>query len=326
MEFNEYFKLILEADVSRFVRRTPLDLLCTTSDRLGFHVFSKRDDLQPTVYSFKIRGVAYKLSQLCNQQKITNLALVVPSTGNHAISVVHCARSLGYKVTVVMPTCTSDIKVNKVSSMGGEVILSGDSCSESCAAAEEIALKIKATLVHPYDDPDIIVGHGTMAREIVEQLYYQQIKAIFVPIGGGALASSVALYIKKVMPKTKVIGVQYHGCDSMRRSLQEGKIVSHKPLSTFASAISTEYVGKETFRICRELLDDVVVVRKEEVIDAIKEFYRHCRVVLEPAGAASLAALGQWSKTSTSNKTDNVVTLACGANADLTSIFNVYNC
>ncbi|CUT17418.1 MULTISPECIES: threonine ammonia-lyase [Candidatus Ichthyocystis] len=319
MDFDLYFQHILAADVSRFALSTPIDYLSAISNRLGCRVFSKREDLQP-VHSFKIRGVSYKLSQLL-KCKLGGV-LVAPSTGNHAVSVSYCAQTLGYEVVVVMPQQTPRIKIDTASKLCKEVIISGENCQQSCRFAEDLAAQIGAVLVHPYDDPDIIVGHATMAREIVSQLNYQQIKAIFVPIGGGALISSVALYMRRMMPKTKIIGVQYDGCDGMRLSLRAGKVIVHKPLSSFASAIATEKVGEETFRICNKLIDDVMVVGYEAVVAAIDDFYRHCRIVLEPAGAISLAALKEWCPKNSYGSTDVMVTLACGSNADLSLLFN----
>ncbi|WP_092484694.1 pyridoxal-phosphate dependent enzyme [Candidatus Ichthyocystis hellenicum] len=322
MDFDLYFQRILAADVSRFALNTPLDYLATISNRFGCHVFSKREDLQP-VHSFKIRGVSYKLAHLLNCK--ADGLLIAPSTGNHAVGVSYCAKKLGYEVVVVMPQHTPQIKIETASKLCKEVVISGDNCQQSCQAAESLAAQIGAVLVHPYDDPDIIIGHATMAREIVAQLNYQPIRAIFVPIGGGALISSVALYVKKVMPKTKIIGVQYTGCDGMRLSLRAGKVIVHKPLSSFASAIATEKVGEEPFRICRELVDDVMVVGHKAVIAAIEDFYCHCRVVLEPAGAISLAALKEWCAANSYSSADIMVTLACGANADLSSLFSSRN-
>ena len=238
--------------------------------------------------------------------------MIAASAGNHAQGVALAAQKLGCEATIVMPVTTPHIKIAAVEARGAKVVLHGDSYSDAYAHALALQKKSHATFVHPYDDPDVIAGQGTIGMEILRQ-WQGPLDAIFVAIGGGGLASGIASYVKRVRPEIKVIGVQPVDSDAMARSLAAGRRVRLAHVGLFADGVAVKEVGKETFRICRELLDDIVLVDTDAACAAIKDVFEDSRSILEPAGALSVAGIKAWCERHRV-KDHTFVGIACGAN------------
>jgi threonine dehydratase len=305
----DYLRKILTAKVYDVAKETPLDPARTLSRRLGNHVLLKREDLQP-VFSFKLRGAYNKMAHLTPEQ--LKRGVICASAGNHAQGVAMSAKRLGCRAVIVMPTTTPKVKVDAVSALGGEVVLSGDSYSDAYAKAVELREQEGLTFVHPFDDPDVIAGQGTIAMEILRQ-HEAPIDAVFCAIGGGGLISGVAAYIKAVRPEIKVIGVQTVDSDAMVRSVKSGRRVTLADVGLFSDGTAVKLVGEETFRLARELVDDYVVVNTDEVCAAMKDIFQDTRSVVEPAGALGVAGLKQYIATHKC-KGQTLVAVACGAN------------
>ena len=238
--------------------------------------------------------------------------MVAASAGNHAQGVALAAQHLSCKATIVMPVTTPSIKIQAVAARGATVVLHGDSYSDAYAHALTLQKTLHATFVHPYDDPDVIAGQGTIAVEILRQCQ-SPIDAIFVAIGGGGLISGIASYVKRVRPEIKVIGVQPVDSDAMARSLAAGRRVRLDHVGLFADGVAVKQVGKETFRICRELVDDIVLVDTDATCAALKDVFEDTRSILEPAGALSVAGVKAWCERHP-GKGRTFVAIACGAN------------
>src|SRR4051812_24156048 len=260
------------------------------SARIGSPVLLKREDLQP-VFSFKIRGAYNRISQLTPEQRAAGV--ICASAGNHAQGVALSAQRLGIKATIVMPVTTPPIKIDAVRYWGANTVLFGDTFDEAAAYARELQAEQNLTFVHPYDDPYVIAGQGTVGVEILHQ-HPDPIEAVFVPIGGGGLAAGIAAYVKFLRPQTKVIGVEPADAASMRAALTQGKRVVLDRVGLFADGTAVRQVGEETFRLCRELLDDVLVADTDEMCAAIKDVFEDARVIAEPSGALALAGLKTW--------------------------------
>jgi threonine dehydratase len=281
----------------------------TLSRRIGNRVLLKREDQQP-VFSFKLRGAYNKMAQLSIAERARGV--ITASAGNHAQGVALAAQRLSCKATIVMPITTPKIKIQAVETRGAKVVLHGDSFSDAYAHALKLQKARRATFVHPYDDPDVIAGQGTIAVEILRQLQ-APIDAIFVAIGGGGLISGIASYVKRVRPEIKVIGVQPVDSDAMARSIAAGRRIKLEHVGLFADGVAVREVGKETFRICRELVDDIVLVDTDAICAALKDVFEDTRSILEPAGALSVAGLKAWcDRHRFRNRT--LVAIACGAN------------
>jgi threonine dehydratase len=281
----------------------------TLSRRIGNRVLLKREDQQP-VFSFKLRGAYNKMAQLSVAERARGV--ITASAGNHAQGVALAAQRLSCKATIVMPITTPKIKIQAVETRGAKVVLHGDSFSDAYAQALKLQKAQRATFVHPYDDPDVIAGQGTIAVEILRQLQ-APIDAIFVAIGGGGLISGIASYVKRVRPEIKVIGVQPVDSDAMARSIAAGRRIKLEHVGLFADGVAVREVGKETFRICRELVDDIVLVDTDAICAALKDVFEDTRSILEPAGALSVAGLKAWcDRHRFRNRT--LVAIACGAN------------
>ncbi|MEO8137901.1 MAG: threonine ammonia-lyase, biosynthetic, partial [Betaproteobacteria bacterium] len=252
----DYLKKILTARVYDVAIETPLDYAATLSVRLGNRVLLKREDQQP-VFSFKLRGAYNKMVQLAPAK--LKAGVIAASAGNHAQGVALAARRLGCKATIVMPVTTPNIKINAVKARGATVVLHGDSYSDAYDHALSLARARKLTLVHPYDDPDVIAGQGTIGVEILRQ-HPGPLAAIYVAVGGGGLIAGVAAYVKRVRPDIRIIGVEPVDSDAMTRSLAAGRRVKLAHVGLFADGVAVRQVGKETFRIARELVDDMVTV------------------------------------------------------------------
>jgi threonine dehydratase len=305
----DYLQKILTAKVYDVAIESALDLAPTLSQRIGNRVLLKREDQQP-VFSFKLRGAYNKMAHLSAAER--NRGVVAASAGNHGQGVALAAQKLGCKATIVMPVTTPSIKIQAVAARGAKVVLHGDSYSDAYAHAARLQKEQQATFVHPYDDPDVIAGQGTIAVEILRQ-WQSAIDAIFVAIGGGGLIAGIASYVKRVRPEIKVIGVQPVDSDAMARSLAAGRRVTLKHVGLFADGVAVKRVGKETFRLCRELVDDVILVDTDATCAALKDVFEDTRSILEPAGALSVAGVKAWCERHRSRER-TYVAIACGAN------------
>ncbi|MEL4179490.1 threonine ammonia-lyase, biosynthetic [Roseateles sp. PN1] len=308
-EGNSYLQRILNAKVYDVAVETALTPAKSLSKRLGNKVFFKREDEQP-VFSFKLRGAYNKMAHLTAEQLAKGV--ICASAGNHAQGVALAAKKMGCRAVIVMPVTAPLVKVNAVKAMGGEVVLMGDSYSDAYAHALTIEKAEGLSFVHPFDDPDVIAGQGTVAMEILRQ-HQGPIDAVFVAIGGGGLISGVAAYIKAVRPEIKVIGVQTVDSDAMLQSVRAGKRVQLADVGLFADGTAVKLVGEETFRITKALVDDFVVVNTDAVCAAIKDVFEDTRSILEPSGAMGVAALKQYAAEH-GLKGKTLVAITCGAN------------
>ena len=305
----QYLQKILTARVYDVAHETPLERAESLSRRLGNEVFLKREDTQP-VFSFKLRGAYNKMAHLSPQE--LKRGVICASAGNHAQGVALAAHRMGCQALIVMPVTTPEVKVDAVRAQGGEVVLFGDSYSDAYTHALALQKKRGMTFVHPFDDPDVIAGQGTIAVEILRQ-HQGPIDAVFVAIGGGGLISGVAAYIKSVRPEIKVIGVQTHDSDAMLRSVKAGRRVALTDVGLFADGTAVKLVGEETFRLTRELVDDFIVVDTDAACAAIKDVFQDTRSILEPSGALGVAAIKQYVATHRC-KGKHFVAITCGAN------------
>ena len=306
---HSYLQRILTARVYDVAKETPLDPARQLSRRLGNQVLLKREDQQP-VFSFKLRGAYNKMAHLSDAQRARGV--ICASAGNHAQGVALAARRMGCKATIVMPTTTPKVKIDAVQALGGEVVLAGESYTDAYQHAVALQAEQGLTFVHPFDDPDVIAGQGTIAMEILRQ-HQGPIDAVFVAIGGGGLISGVASYIKAVRPEIKIIGVQTTDSDAMKQSLDKGKRVQLHDVGLFSDGTAVKLVGEETFRVAKALVDDIVVVDTDEVCAALKDIFADTRSVMEPAGALGVAAVKQYVQTHKC-KGQTFVAIACGAN------------
>jgi threonine dehydratase len=305
----DYLQKILTAKVYDVAIESSLDLAPTLSRRIGNRVLLKREDQQP-VFSFKLRGAYNKMAQLSAAERARGV--ITASAGNHAQGVALAAQRLSCKATIVMPVTTPSIKIQAVEARGAKVVLHGDTFSDAYAHALKLQKSQRATFVHPYDDPDVIAGQGTIAVEILRQ-WQAPIDAIFVAIGGGGLISGIASYVKRVRPEIKVIGVQPTDSDAMARSIAAGRRIKLAHVGLFADGVAVREVGRETFRICRELVDDIVLVDTDAICAALKDVFEDTRSILEPAGALSVAGLKLWCERHRF-RDRTLVAIACGAN------------
>ena len=305
----DYLQKILTAKVYDVAIESALELAPTLSRRLGNRVLLKREDQQP-VFSFKLRGAYNKMAHLSAAERARGV--IAASAGNHAQGVALAAQKLGCKATIVMPVTTPHIKIAAVEARGAKVVLHGDSYSDAYAHALLLQKKLRATFVHPYDDPDVIAGQGTIGMEILRQCE-GPIDAIFVAVGGGGLISGIASYVKRVRPEIRIIGVQPVDSDAMTRSLEAGRRVKLSHVGLFADGVAVKEVGVETFRIARELVDEMVLVDTDATCAALKDVFEDTRSILEPAGALSIAGVKAWvERHRTKDRT--FVAIACGAN------------
>jgi threonine dehydratase len=304
-----YLRRILTARVYDVAIETPLEPARNLSRRLGNQVLLKREDCQP-VFSFKLRGAYNKMAHLAPEALARGV--ICASAGNHAQGVALGARKLGVRAVIVMPVTTPRLKIDAVHALGGEIVLHGDSYSDAYARALEIEQAEGLTFVHPFDDPDVIAGQGTIAMEILRQ-HQGPIDAVFVAIGGGGLVSGVAAYIKALRPEIKVIGVQAADSDAMIRSVRAGRRVTLADVGLFADGTAVKLVGAETFRLTRALVDDFVTVDTDAACAAIKDVFQDTRSILEPSGALGVAAIKQYVETH-KLKGRTFVAVTCGAN------------
>ncbi len=309
----DYLKKILTARVYDVAVETALEPAKALSKRLHNTVLLKREDQQP-VHSFKLRGAYNKMAHLTPEQ--LKKGVICASAGNHAQGVALSAQKLGTRAVIVMPTTTPQLKIEAVRSFGGEVVLHGDSYSDAYAHSVELEKKQGLTFVHPFDDPDVIAGQGTIAMEMLRQLQghgSNRLDAVFVAIGGGGLISGVANYIKAVRPEIKVIGVQMNDSDAMTQSVAAKKRVTLPDVGLFSDGTAVKLVGEETFRVARKLVDEYIIVDTDAVCAAIKDVFVDTRSIVEPAGALAVAAIKQY-VASHKTKGETYAAILCGAN------------
>ena len=310
---KNYLERILKARVYDVAIESPLELAPALSKRLGNRLLLKREDLQ-AVFSFKLRGAYNKMAALSPAR--LRKGVIAASAGNHAQGVALAAQKLGCRAVIVMPVTTPRIKIDAVRARGASVVLHGDSYSEAYKKALQLKRARRLTFVHPYDDPDVIAGQGTIGMEILRQ-HPAPIDAIFVPVGGGGLISGIASYVKSVAPAIRIVGVEPVDADAMARSLKKGKRVKLDHVGLFADGVAVKEVGKETFRLCRRLVDEMVLVDTDAMCAAIKDVFEDTRVVLEPAGALATAGAKAWvEKHSLKKKTLVAVTSGANTNFD----------
>ena len=305
----DYLKKILTARVYDVAIESALEPARNLSRRLHNKVLLKREDQQP-VFSFKLRGAYNKMAHLSAEQ--LERGVICASAGNHAQGVALSAHKLGCRAVIVMPVTTPQLKIDAVKALGGEVVLHGDSYSDAYDMAVQLEQEQDLTFVHPFDDPDVIAGQGTIAMEILRQ-HQGPLDAVFVAIGGGGLISGVANYIKAVRPEIRVIGVQMNDSDAMLQSVAANRRVTLADVGLFSDGTAVKLVGQETFRIARDLVDEFVTVDTDAVCAAIKDVFVDTRSIVEPAGALAVAAIKQYVATH-KTKGETYAAILCGAN------------
>jgi threonine dehydratase len=307
---ERYIEKILRARVYDVAQETPLDYAPMLSQRFGNRVLLKREDLQP-VFSFKLRGAYNKMVQL--PAEVRRRGVIAASAGNHAQGVALSAQKLGIHATIVMPETTPPIKINSVRSLGADAILFGDAYDEAYEHAMQLSVEKGWTFIHPYDDPDVIAGQGTIAMEIL-RYHPDDIEAIFVPVGGGGLIAGIAAYVKYLQPDIKIIGVEPDDAPCMHDALLAGERVKLDAVGIFADGVAVRQVGQEPFRIARECVDEVVLVNTDEICAAIKDIFDDTRSIVEPAGALGVAGLKKYVER---NNTEGTTLIAINSGANI---------
>ena len=311
MEDKDYIDSIEAAAVYDVAVETPLELATNLSGRIGNRIWLKREDKQP-VFSFKLRGAYNKLARLPDDTLANGV--ICSSAGNHAQGVSLAARHRGVRAVIVMPRTTPTIKVDAVRALGGEVILHGDAYDDAYAHARALERQQNLLFVHPFDDPDVIAGQGTIGKEILDQAV-EPIDAVFVPVGGGGLIAGIAVYVKSKHPDIRIIGVEPEDSTAMRDSLAAGEPVTLDHVGIFADGVAVRRVGDETFRLCRKHLDEIVTVDTDQICAAIQDIFEDTRVIVEPAGG--LAVAGAKKLLAAEGATNrSVVAINCGANVN----------
>jgi threonine dehydratase len=310
----DYLRRILLAPVYDIAVETELTHLNKLSTRLNNQIYLKREDQQP-VHSFKLRGAYNKLSSLSEAQCIHGV--IAASAGNHAQGLALAASKLGIKATIVMPKTTPDIKVDNVRRFGGEVRLVGNSFNEAQAASIEYAKAENKTIIHPFDDTDVIVGQGTVAKELLQQLPNADI--VFIPVGGGGLLAGMAVYLKQLSPNTKIIGVEAEDSACLQAALAAGKPTDLEQVGLFADGVAVKRIGEVTFGLIERYCDEVITVTTDEICASIKDIFEQTRVIAEPAGALSLAGLQKYTQQN-QLKDQSLVAVLSGANMNFHSL------
>jgi threonine dehydratase len=309
MSNHDYLEKILTARVYDVAQETPLEVAPRLSERLGNTLLLKREDMQ-SVFSFKLRGAYNKMAQLSPARLAQGV--VAASAGNHAQGVALGAKRLGTSAIIVMPVTTPELKVKAVEARGGIAVLQGETFDDAYAHACQLAEEKGMTLIHPFDDPEVIAGQGTIGMEILRQ-HQKPIHAIFVAIGGGGLIAGIAAYVKRLRPDIRIIGVEPVDADSMSQSLQAGQRVTLDQVGRFADGVAVKRVGEETFRLCQQYVDEVILVNTDDTCAAIKDVFEDTRSIVEPAGALAIA--GAKAYVEREGITDEtLVAIACGAN------------
>lgn len=315
---QQYIKKILTARVYELAKETPLEHAPVLSRRLGNQVWIKREDESP-VFSFKWRGAYNKMAGLA--PAALKRGVIASSAGNHAQGVALGAKRLGTRAVIVMPRTTPQIKVDAVRSLGAEAVLHGDNYDAAYAHARRLARAKHLTFIHPYDDPEVIAGQGTIGLELLKQ-HTAGLDAVFVPIGGGGLISGIAVYVKQLRPEVKIIGVEPEDADAMERSLKLGRRTVLDHVGIFADGVAVRQVGRETFKLCRKFVDEVIVVTNDEICAAIKDIFEDRRSVLEPAGALAFAGLKRYVEREKC-RGKRLITIASGANVNFDRLRHV---
>lgn len=308
---QSYLKRILDARIYDLAIETPLDDASLVSERMGNHVFLKREDLQP-VFSFKIRGAYNKLLQLTDKQRAGGV--IAASAGNHAQGLALAAKHMGVSATIVMPKTTPAIKVDAVKRRGAKVALFGDSYDEAATHAQHLLKEKGLTFIPPFDDPDVIAGQGTVAMELLRQ-HPAHIAAVFIPVGGGGLCAGMAAYIKYVRPEIKVFAVEPEDAACLKVAMEAQRRVTLPQVGIFADGVAVARIGKEPFRVLRKTIDGVITANADEMCAAIKDIFEDTRSIAEPAGALSLAGLKKYvAQTGCTGKT--LIAIDSGANTN----------
>lgn len=306
-----YVKKILDARIYDLVIETPIDKAPLLSQRMNNEILLKREDLQP-VFSFKLRGAYNKLRQLSEEQRQTGV--IAASAGNHAQGLALAAKKMGVRATIVMPRTTPQIKVDAVRARGAKVVLIGDNYDAASKHAQKLVIEKGLVYIHPFDDPDVIAGQGTIGMEILRQ-WPGELDAVFIAVGGGGLCAGVAAYIKYVRPGVKIIAVEADDSACLDAAMKAGRRVKLKEVGIFADGTAVAQIGKETFRLLKTLVDEVVTVTTDEICAAIKDVYNDTRAICEPSGAMGVAGLKKYvEKHGIEGKT--LLSIQCGANID----------
>ena len=311
MKTADYLERIENASVYDVAEITPLELAENLSQRLGNRVLMKREDLQ-SVFSFKLRGAYNKIARLPDEAVMRGV--ICSSAGNHAQGVALAARRRGIRAVIVMPVTTPSIKIEAVARLGGEVVLHGDTYDDAYARAQALVQGEGLVFIHPFDDPDVIAGQGTIGKEILEQTE-EKIDVLFVPVGGGGLVAGIAAWVKQVQPDVRIVGVEPDDSDAMGRSISAGEPITLEHVGIFADGVAVRRVGDETFRLCRELVDEFITVDTDQTCAAIRDIFEDTRSIVEPAGGLAVAGAKKYvAEHGLSDKT--LVTISCGANVN----------
>lgn len=307
--YCDYLVQILTARVYDVAQETPLELAPNLSARLNNQLLLKREDMQ-SVFSFKLRGAYNKMAQL--PPDVLAQGVITASAGNHAQGVALAAHQLGTQAIIVMPVTTPQVKVAAVQARGGKVVLHGDTYDDACAYARQLEAEKGLTFIHPFDDPYVIAGQGTIGMEILRQ-YQQPIHGIFVAIGGGGLIAGIAAYIKRLRPEIRIIGVEPVDASAMYQSLEAGYRVRLSQVGLFADGVAVREVGEETFRLCQQYVDEIILVDTDDICAAIKDVFEDTRSILEPAGALAIAGAKAYAERE-QLQGQTLIAVACGAN------------
>ena len=311
MNETSYKQRVEAATVYDVAIQSPLDFARNLSARVHNRIWLKREDLQP-VFSFKLRGAYNKIAALPDDA-VQN-GIICSSAGNHAQGVALAAQRRGIRAVIVMPVTTPSIKVDSVIALGGEVVLHGDNYDEAYARGRKLEKEQGLVFIHPFDDPDVIAGQGTIGAEILNQAS-EDIDAIFVPVGGGGLIAGIAAYVKSVRPGIRIIGVEPEDSAAMRDSIEAGEPVTLDHVGIFADGVAVRRVGDETFRLCQEYVDEIITVDTDQICAGIRDIFEDTRSIVEPAGGLSVAGAKKY--IAENGCEDQVfVTINCGANVN----------
>jgi threonine dehydratase len=308
---QSYIKRILDARVYDVARETPVEEAVLMSRRLDNQVWLKREDLQP-VFSFKLRGAYNKMHRLSDEQR--RRGVVAASAGNHAQGLAMAAQKMNVKAIIVMPRTTPQIKVDAVRGRGARVLLHGDSFDEAAEHAAKLVEEKDMTYVHPFDDPDVIAGQGTIGMEIVRQCQ-RPLDVLFVPVGGGGLLAGVAAYVKYVWPQTRIVGVEPEDAACLKLAMERGRRATLREVGLFADGCAVAQIGRETFRVIRDTVDEVITASTDEMCAAIKDIFEDTRSIAEPAGALALAGMKKYVE-SNGTHGQQLLAIVSGANTN----------
>ncbi|MGB5535611.1 MAG: threonine ammonia-lyase, biosynthetic [Thiogranum sp.] len=315
---NNYLKMILNSRVYDVASKTPLDFAKNLSRRLANDIWLKREDLQP-VFSFKLRGAYNKIARLTEAECANGI--IAASAGNHAQGVALAAQHRNIKALIVMPRTTPGIKVEAVKTLGGKTLLHGDTYDEAYAHALQLAEQRRMIFIHPYDDPEVIAGQGTIAMELLQQ-HRDGLNAVFVPVGGGGLIAGIAAYIKALRPDIRVIGVEPDDAPCMYEALKRKRRVVLDQVGIFVDGVAVRQAGKEPYRLARKYVDEVILVSTDEICAATKDIFDDTRAMVEPAGALAVAGIKKYVEQSGAQG-QKLVAINSGANINFDRLRHV---